>query len=176
MWDFRHAAGIRNVWGLEFVKHLVEEVSSKVSSLLSRWFQKYLEHRYLLSCILRIKMLSWQELSSCWNGRPFGHNIHGPKSRAAVPLFFGGGELDPHPTQCRLGQGLPLYQVASWSIQPFVHNRHESKIGVCAPFGGSWVPIKHNVARAEAYLHTKWHLDTYIHIYIHNKSYSSSHT
>jgi len=24
---------------------------------------------------------------------------------------------------------------------------------------GSWVPIKHNVARAEAYLHAKFHLD-----------------
>ena len=26
-------------------------------------------------------------------------------------------------------------------------------------FLGSWVPIKHKVAWAEAYLHTKWHLD-----------------
>jgi len=25
--------------------------------------------------------------------------------------------------------------------------------------GGSWVPTQHNVAWAEAYLHTKWHLD-----------------
>jgi len=25
-------------------------------------------------------------------------------------------------------------------------------------FGGSWVPIEHKVAWAEAYLHTKWHL------------------
>ena len=24
---------------------------------------------------------------------------------------------------------------------------------------GSWVPVQHNVAWAEAYLHTKWHLD-----------------
>jgi len=31
---------------------------------------------------------------------------------------------------------------------------------LCHFFGvGSWVPIQHNVARAEAYLHTKWHLD-----------------
>jgi len=27
--------------------------------------------------------------------------------------------------------------------------------------GGSWVPIKHKVARAEAYLHTKWHISPY---------------
>jgi len=32
------------------------------------------------------------------------------------------GELGPHLTQCRLGRGLPPYQVASWSIQPFGHN------------------------------------------------------
>jgi len=25
--------------------------------------------------------------------------------------------------------------------------------------GGSWVPIEHNVARAEAYLHAKFHLN-----------------
>ena len=32
--------------------------------------------------------------------------------------------------------------------------------GLCPLFGeGSWVPIQHNVAWAEAYLHTKWHLD-----------------
>jgi len=33
-----------------------------------------------------------------------------------------------------------------------------SKVGAgcCAPFrGGSWVPIQHNMAWAEAYLHTK---------------------
>ena len=42
------------------------------------------------------------------------------------------------------------------------HNRHGPKnVWGCAPFfwGGSWVPIEHKVAWAEAYLHTKWHLD-----------------
>jgi len=39
-----------------------------------------------------------QELSSCWDGRPFSHNRHGPKSGgAAVPLSV--GELGPHLTQ-----------------------------------------------------------------------------
>jgi len=33
--------------------------------------------------------------------------------------FPGGGQLGPHLTQCHLGWGLPPYQVASWSIQPF---------------------------------------------------------
>jgi len=31
-----------------------------------------------------------QELSSCWDGRPFGHNRHGPKIwRGTVSPFFG---------------------------------------------------------------------------------------
>ena len=45
-----------------------------------------------------------------------------------------GGELGPHVTQCGLGRGLPSYQVASSSIQPFGRNRHGPKIGGCAPF------------------------------------------
>ena len=36
-------------------------------------------------------------------------------------------------TQCGLGQDLPPYQVASWSIQPFGHNRHGPKIGGLCP-------------------------------------------
>jgi len=43
---------------------------------------------------------------------------------------FGEGELYPHLTQHHLGQGLPPYHVASWSIQPFGHNRYGLKIGV----------------------------------------------
>ena len=39
----------------------------------------------------------------------------------AAPLL---GELGPHVTQCGLGWGLPPYQMASWSIQPFGHNSH----------------------------------------------------
>jgi len=58
-----------------------------------------------------------QQLSSCWDGRPFGHNRHGPKVGRGCC-----GGLGPHLTQCGVGWGLPLYQVASWSIQPFGHN------------------------------------------------------
>ena len=47
--------------------------------------------------------------------------------------LFGEGQLGPHLTKCRLGQGLPSYQVASWSIEPFGHNRYGPKIEVCAP-------------------------------------------
>jgi len=61
-----------------------------------------------------------QELSSCWDGRPFGHNRHGPK--VGRGCCGAGSPLGPHLTQCGLGRGLPLYQVASWSIQPFGHN------------------------------------------------------
>jgi len=45
------------------------------------------------------------------------------------PLFEG-GELGPHLGQCCLGRGLLPYQVASWSIMLFRHNRHGPKIGV----------------------------------------------
>ena len=38
----------------------------------------------------------------------------------AVP-FLGGG-AGPHQAQCGLGRGLPQYQVAPWSRQPFGHN------------------------------------------------------
>jgi len=34
---------------------------------------------------------------------------------------FPWGEVGFCLTQCRLGRGLPPYQVASWSIQPFSH-------------------------------------------------------
>jgi len=47
-------------------------------------------------------------------------------------------------------------------MQPFGHNRYGPKIGGLRPpplWGrGKWVPIYHNVARAKAYLHAKFHL------------------
>ena len=49
---------------------------------------------------------------------------------------FRGGELGPRLTQCRVGRGLPPYQVASSSMQPFGRNRHGPKIGgLCTLFG-----------------------------------------
>jgi len=86
--------------------------------------------------------------SSSWGERPFGHDRYGPKSGGLCPFWE--GELGPHLTQCGLGWGIPPYQVASWSIQPFGqnhpafrHNRHRPKNGGCAPFlggGESWLP------------------------------------
>jgi len=52
--------------------------------------------------------------------------IYMGRKLGAVPLL---GELDPHITQCGLGRGLPPYQVASWSIQRFGHNKHGPKSG-----------------------------------------------
>jgi len=70
-----------------------------------------------------------------------GHDVVVPifVGGAAVPLSGGAG---PHITQCGLGRGLPPYQLASWSIQPFGHNRHGPKIGglLCPFFGGSGSP------------------------------------
>ena len=43
---------------------------------------------------------------------------------------------NPHLTQHGEGWGRPPCQVASWSIQPFGHNRYGPKIGGSAPFGG----------------------------------------
>ena len=56
-----------------------------------------------------------QGLNKCSavDGRPFGHNRHGPKvGGAAVPPFWG-GELGSNVAHCRLHRGLPPYQVAS---------------------------------------------------------------
>jgi len=74
-------------------------------------------------------VLITQVLSCSWDGRPFVHDRHEPGCCAP----FGWGELGPHLIQCGLGRGLPPYQVASWPIQPFGHNRHGSKSGVAVP-------------------------------------------
>jgi len=81
----------------------------------------------------------------------------GDRARAKWAKKVGGccapfrGGAGSHLTQCRLGQGLPPYQVVSWSIQPFDHNRHRPQFadlhasvhkpqkrggGCCAPFCG----------------------------------------
>ena len=66
--------------------------------------------------------------------------------------------MGPHLTQCRLGQGLPPYQVAS--IKPFGHNRHGTKFGGYSPFWGRGLGPHLTQSRlAEAYLHTKRHFD-----------------
>ena len=80
--------------------------------------------RVMLSCMTRQLSIfcTEQELSSCWDGLPFGHNRHGPKVGRGCCRGLGRHWVLPHLTQCGLGRGLPIYQVASWSIQPFGHN------------------------------------------------------
>ena len=90
-----------------------------------------------------------------------GHSTHGPESRGRGCYASFAGELSYRLTQCGLGRGPFLYQVASSSIQPFGHDKREPKIGSggCAIFSeGSLVPIEHKVAWAEAYRHTKCQL------------------
>jgi len=80
------------------------------------------------------QLLKWATVWPQW--------IWAEKCGDAVSPFLGRGELGPHLTQSRLGRGLPPYQVASWFIQLFGHNRRGPKIGGCASFSlGSWVPI-----------------------------------
>jgi len=57
--------------------------------------------------------------------------------KLGVVLFWGGAgsaskAMSPGPR--------PPYQMASWSIQPFGHNRHGPKIGGYAPLGGAGSP------------------------------------
>jgi len=54
-----------------------------------------------------------------------------------------------------------LYQVACSSIQPFYHNKHMGRKveGAVPIFRGCDLSPSNNVAWAEAYLRTKWHLE-----------------
>jgi len=64
-----------------------------------------------------------------------GDRASGPKSGGLLWLFPWGNWV-PSNTMWP-GQGLSPYQMVSWSIQPFDHNRHGLKIGgCCAPFFG----------------------------------------
>jgi len=70
-----------------------------------------------------------------------------------------GGKLGHHATQCGMGRGLPLYRVASLSMQPFGHNTW-TKIGrVVPPFLGEGERGTHlTQCRLGRGLRTKWHL------------------
>jgi len=74
--------------------------------------------------------------------------------------LFGEGESSPHLTQSRLGQGVPPYQVASLSMQPFGHNRHGPKIGGSAPFLGKGAGFPSNTMwHGQGLHHARFHLD-----------------
>jgi len=76
----------------------------------------------------------------------------GRKDGGCCSPFRRGGKLDLYLTQCRPDEGLPLYQVASWSIQSFGHNTWAKK-WEGAPvlplfWGGSCIPIWQDIAWA----------------------------
>jgi len=55
-----------------------------------------------------------QQLSSSWDGRPFGHNRHGPKSRGlpcpfAVPLYVGEATIWPGQRPTSIPSGILLH-------------------------------------------------------------------
>jgi len=80
-------------------------------------------------------------LPTKWHLNPSSHLATTDMGRKlGAPPTFLLGELGPHLTQCGLGRGLPPYQVASLSIQPFSHNRHGPKIGGYALFWGELGP------------------------------------
>jgi len=98
-----------------------------------------------------------------WSIQPFCHNRQGPKIGGLCPLFGGGaGSLSSTMWPERRPTSTPsgiLMHPAVWPQQIWAENWG------CAPLGeGSWVPIEHNVARAEAYLHANFHLDPSIHL------------
>jgi len=81
--------------------------------------------------------VAWAEiyLRIMWHFDPSIHFAAIDMSRKMGVLCPFLGELNPHFTQCRLGRGLPPYQMVSSSIKPFGHNRHWPKIGGCALWG-----------------------------------------
>ena len=83
------------------------------------------------------------------------------------------GELGPHLTHCGVGWDLPVYQVASWPIQPFGHNtptlqtdhKPQTVFGADVPHSMGELGLHlTQCLLAEAYLHTKSHLDPSNHL------------
>jgi len=58
------------------------------------------------------------------------------KNWGFCPLLGEGAGSPSNTKSPGLGRGLPPYQMASQSIQPFGHNRYGPKIGGCALWGG----------------------------------------
>jgi len=101
------------------------------------------------------EQISVQVLSSSWDGRPFGHNSHGPKIGGLCPYGGAGSPCNtmwPGPRPTFVPSGISIHP-AIWPQQTW------RKLGGLPLRGWSWVRIKHNVAWVEACLRTKWHLD-----------------
>ena len=92
------------------------------------------------------------------------HNVVMGRPLCLTPAIYlpGGAQITSRTLRNITARILYREQVLSSSRdgRPFGHNRHGPKTGGQCPFGGrSWVPTYHNVARAEAYVSTKWRLD-----------------
>jgi len=87
----------------------------------------------------------------------------GRKLGSAVPLWGAGSTSNtmwPGTRPASIPSGI-LIHLAVWPQQTWAKNW-----GLMCPFygGGTWVPIKHNVVWAEAYLRIKWHLNPSSHL------------
>ena len=94
-------------------------------------------------------------LSSSWDGRPFGHNRHGPKIGGLFPLGRGGGSPSntmwpgPRPTS------LPWHlDPAIWPQRAWAENWRAVPL-----WGGELGPYLTQCGLGWAYLCTKLHLD-----------------
>jgi len=110
------------------------------------------------------RLYKLQKLSSCWDGRPFGHNRHGPKIGGSVPLLGGAGSLStPYVAwaEAYLRTKLPT---TKWHLDPsslLAIIGIGRKLGAAVSFlaGGEAGSPSDTVGWTEAYLHNKWHLN-----------------
>jgi len=111
----------------------------------------------LIQCSLGRGLLPYQVVSS--STQPFGHNRHKPKTGGLCP--FQGGAATPSNTTSNGPRFVYLH--TNWHLDPSsrlatIHVGQKLGEGGVLFFWGSWVPIEHKVAWAEAHFHTKWHL------------------
>jgi len=86
-------------------------------------------------------------------------NRRAPKTGAAVPISRIAGTpsntMWPGPRSTSVPSGVFIHPDV-WPQETWAKNW----VGWACPLSGSsWVPIEHKVLWADAYLHTKWHLD-----------------
>jgi len=114
----------------------------------------------LTQCGLGPGLLQYQVASS--SIQPFDHNRHGWKTGGCAPV--GGAATPPNTTSpwprfTSVPSGILTHPAVS-PQQTWAKNW----LGAVPLFPRSWVPIEHKVALAEAYLHTKWHLNPSSHL------------
>ena len=78
-------------------------LSSFAKVTVGKWREPTFKHKYTA-------VHQHGRSTSSWDGRPFGHNRHGPKSRGLLCHFPWGEGLGPRLTQYGLRRGLPPYQ------------------------------------------------------------------